>query len=174
MREEISCRGAASGLILIVPNNGQAGPIRDSREHPLHAGGIACRKTPAGRRRRHERLHFSRVQSEHARSEWVENRAAFREAIRQLEFYFEGKLFEFQLNLRPAGTAFQLAVWMALREIPYGQTITYGKLAVRIGNPAASRAVGLANGANPIAIVIPCHRVIGADGRLTGFGGSLT
>jgi methylated-DNA-[protein]-cysteine S-methyltransferase len=121
-----------------------------------------------------ERLHFSSgPKATRPDPEWVENRPAFREAVRQLELYFEGKLFEFQLDLRPGGTAFQLAVWKALREIPYGQTITYGELARRIRNPGASRAVGLANGANPIAIVIPCHRVIGSDGRLTGFGGGL-
>lgn len=79
----------------------------------------------------------------------------------------------FDLALAPQGTPFQLRVWDELRKIPYGETISYGELARRIGNPKASRAVGLANGANPIAIVIPCHRVIGSDGRLVGFGGGL-
>jgi methylated-DNA-[protein]-cysteine S-methyltransferase len=121
-----------------------------------------------------ERLHFSRgSKAQEADPEWVENGKVFREAVRQLESYFAGKLKDFRLELQPAGTPFQLAVWRELREIPYGQTISYGELARRIGNPAASRAVGLANGANPIAIIVPCHRVIGANGKLTGFGGGL-
>ena len=79
----------------------------------------------------------------------------------------------FDLPLAPQGTPFQLAVWNRLCEIPYGETISYGELARRIGNPNASRAVGLANGSNPIPIVIPCHRVIGSNGKLTGYGGGL-
>jgi len=94
-------------------------------------------------------------------------------AGRQLEAYFAGERHDFDLPLAPAGTAFQLRVWAALREIPYGQTISYGELARRIDNPQASRAVGLANGRNPISVIIPCHRVIGADGSLTGYGGGL-
>ena len=80
---------------------------------------------------------------------------------------------EFALPLAPEGTTFQLEVWAALEEIPYGETISYAELAVRVGNPAAVRAVGLANGKNPLPIVVPCHRVIGSDGSLTGFGGGL-
>jgi len=95
------------------------------------------------------------------------------EARRQLVAYFAGERQDFDLPLAPAGTAFQLQVWAALREIPYGQTISYGELARRIDNPQASRAVGLANGRNPISVIIPCHRVIGADGSLTGYGGGL-
>ncbi len=95
------------------------------------------------------------------------------EAVRQLEEYFAGERTEFHLPLEPTGTAFQTATWMQLREIPYAETINYGQLAGRVGNPAASRAVGLANGRNPISIVVPCHRVIGADGSLTGYGGGL-
>lgn len=95
------------------------------------------------------------------------------EAIRQLREYFRGARTEFDLPLAPEGTAFQRRVWRALQEIPYGKTWSYGELAKRIGNPKASRAVGAANGANPLPIVIPCHRVIGADGTLTGFGGGL-
>lgn len=94
-------------------------------------------------------------------------------AATQLREYFAGDRKEFELPLSPAGTQFQLAVWQRLREIPYGTTISYGELARRVGNPAASRAVGLANGRNPIAIVVPCHRVIGANGALTGFGGGM-
>jgi methylated-DNA-[protein]-cysteine S-methyltransferase len=97
----------------------------------------------------------------------------FAEVVAQLEAYFAGTLTEFDLPLELEGTAFQRRVWQALREIPYGQTRSYGQLAAGIGAPGASRAVGLANGRNPISIIVPCHRVIGADGTLTGFGGGL-
>lgn len=96
-----------------------------------------------------------------------------RETIRQLKAYFAGELEEFDLPLAPEGTAFQLKVWENLCDIPFGETISYGELARRIGNPNASRAVGLANGSNPIPIIIPCHRVIGSNGKLTGYGGGL-
>ena len=92
---------------------------------------------------------------------------------RQLEEYFHGERREFDLPLAPRGTEFQQKVWRRLRDIEYGTTTTYGALAQELGNPQASRAVGLANGSNPIPIVIPCHRVIGANGALTGFGGGL-
>lgn len=92
---------------------------------------------------------------------------------RELQRYFRGELREFQVALAPQGTDFQLQVWNALREIRYGRTTTYGELARSIGRPAAVRAVGAANGANPIPIIVPCHRVIGSDGSLTGFGGGL-
>ena len=95
------------------------------------------------------------------------------DAVRQLREYFSGKRMDFDLPLDPQGTAFQRGVWKRLEEIPYGETISYGELAKRVGNPKASRAVGAANGQNPIPIVIPCHRVIGANGKLTGFGGGL-
>lgn len=91
----------------------------------------------------------------------------------QLDAYFRRERRSFELELAPEGTEFQQAVWARLQEIPYGSTCTYGQLAVRVGRPDASRAVGAANGANPIAIVIPCHRVIGAGGALTGFGGGI-
>lgn len=107
------------------------------------------------------------------RQGWVHKVGGFREAGRQLDLYFAGKLREFTLDLRPEGTPFQLAVWGELIRIPYGTTVSYGEIARRLGKPGASRAVGLANGANPIAIIIPCHRVIGAGGALTGFGGGL-
>jgi methylated-DNA-[protein]-cysteine S-methyltransferase len=97
----------------------------------------------------------------------------FAAAADQLAAYFAGLLTEFTLPIAPVGTPFQSRVWAALRAIPYGETWSYGQLANKIGNPAAVRAVGLANGRNPIAIVIPCHRVIGADGSLTGYGGGL-
>lgn len=95
------------------------------------------------------------------------------EAARQLRAYFDGRRSDFDLPIAPEGTGFQLSVWKRLQDIPYGQTISYGELARRVGNPKASRAVGAANRANPIPIVIPCHRVIGANGKLTGFGGGL-
>jgi len=91
----------------------------------------------------------------------------------QLDEYFEGKRRAFDLQLRPEGTAFQKSVWSILQTIPYGKTITYKDIALELGNLAAIRAVGRANGSNPIPIIIPCHRVIGADGSLTGFGGGL-
>jgi methylated-DNA-[protein]-cysteine S-methyltransferase len=104
---------------------------------------------------------------------WHEDAAPLAETIRQLEAYFAGELESFTLPLAPHGTPFQMEVWRRLCDIPYGQTISYGELARRIGNPKASRAVGLANGSNPIPIVIPCHRVIGSNGKLTGYGGGL-
>jgi methylated-DNA-[protein]-cysteine S-methyltransferase len=97
----------------------------------------------------------------------------FAAAARQLAAYFAGQLTRFSLPLSPRGTEFQRQVWAALQEIPYGQTVTYGQLAADLGRPAASRAVGLANGRNPVSIVVPCHRVIGSDGSLTGYGGGL-
>jgi methylated-DNA-[protein]-cysteine S-methyltransferase len=96
-----------------------------------------------------------------------------RQARRQLGEYFAGKRRMFDLPLAPAGTEFQRTVWTTLASIPYGQTISYAQLAMRVGRPTATRAVGAANGRNPLPIVLPCHRVIGADGSLTGFGGGL-
>lgn len=96
-----------------------------------------------------------------------------KEAARQLESYFAGELKEFSLPLEPSGTDFLKQVWSALCEIPFGKTATYGEIAERIGRPKAARAVGLANNRNPIPIFIPCHRVIGADGSLTGYRGGL-
>lgn len=107
------------------------------------------------------------------RPDWSEDKAPFAEVIRQLRAYFSGELKAFDLPLAPEGTEFQLLVWNSLRRIPYGETISYAQLAENIGNPKAVRAVGLANGCNPIPIIIPCHRVIGSDGSLTGFGGGL-
>ena len=94
-------------------------------------------------------------------------------AAEQLEAYFAGKRTVFALPLRPAGTAFQLSVWQALTEIPYGETRSYGEIAAAVGNSKASRAVGMANNRNPISILIPCHRVIGSTGVLVGYGGGL-
>ena len=105
--------------------------------------------------------------------EWLQQEQPFSLAITQLREYFGGARRRFELTLAPRGTPFQLAVWQLLRTIPYGQTVSYGELAQRLGRPEAARAVGLANGANPLPIIVPCHRVIGADGSLTGFGGGL-
>jgi methylated-DNA-[protein]-cysteine S-methyltransferase len=105
---------------------------------------------------------------------WIESAAGpVGEAIRQLREYFAGRRREFDLPLSPQGTEFQKSVWRRLQEIPYGATISYGELAKRVGNANASRAVGAANGKNPLPIVVPCHRVIGANGKLVGFGGGL-
>ena len=102
-----------------------------------------------------------------------EDGAALRDVIRQLQAYFAGELETFYVALAPEGTPFQQKVWSELLRIPYGETISYGELARRIGNANASRAVGLANGSNPIPIIVPCHRVIGSNGKLTGYGGGL-
>ena len=95
------------------------------------------------------------------------------ETERQLKEYFDGKRTSFSVNLDPVGTKFQTQVWQALSEIPFGETRNYGEIAKRIGRPSAARAVGAANGRNPISIIVPCHRVIGASGQLTGFAGGL-
>lgn len=108
-------------------------------------------------------------------ADWVQvNRyGAIKEAAQQLDAYWSGELFDFDLPLAATGTPFQHKVWAALRTIPYGKTASYGDIARKIGSPTASRAVGAANGRNPIAIVVPCHRVIGANGTLTGYAGGL-
>lgn len=99
--------------------------------------------------------------------------APFGPVIEQLAEYFAGQRSEFDVVMALTGTPFQRTVWAALREIPYGETVSYGELAERIGQPSASRAVGLANGKNPIGIIVPCHRVVGSTGNLTGYGGGL-
>ena len=104
---------------------------------------------------------------------WEPDDDAFPEAVEQLDAYFAGDLVEFDLDLNLVGTAFQRKVWEALLTIPYGETRSYGEIARQVGSPAASRAVGLANGHNPIGIIVPCHRVIGSNGSLTGYGGGL-
>ena len=110
---------------------------------------------------------------EHPRPDWTEDRSAFTDTIRQLKAYFRGELKKFHLPLSLVGTDFQLRVWRRLCSIPYGQTTTYGELARGLGEPNAARAVGLANGSNPIPIIVPCHRVIGCNGKLVGYGGGL-
>jgi methylated-DNA-[protein]-cysteine S-methyltransferase len=104
---------------------------------------------------------------------WPGDEGLFQEPIRQLQAYFAGQLEAFDLPLAPQGTPFQLAVWQRLGQVPYGETISYGELARWLGNPQAARAVGSANRANPMPIVIPCHRVLGRNGKLTGYGGGL-
>ncbi|HET6919856.1 MAG TPA: methylated-DNA--[protein]-cysteine S-methyltransferase [Jiangellaceae bacterium] len=106
-------------------------------------------------------------------ADWVEDGSRFEAARHQLQEYFAGDRTEFDLPLRPTGTPFQQEVWSALQSIPYGEVRSYGEIAAQIGRPGASRAVGLANGSNPIAVIVPCHRVIGSSGSLTGYGGGL-
>lgn len=105
--------------------------------------------------------------------DWIESDAPFTDAAEQLSAYFAGELKKFNVKLKPNGTEFQLAVLEELMRIPYGETATYGDIAARIGRPRAVRAVGAANGRNPLPVIIPCHRVIGSGGKLTGFGGGL-
>jgi methylated-DNA-[protein]-cysteine S-methyltransferase len=110
---------------------------------------------------------------EPSRTDWAQNDAAFAQAVAQLNAYFAGARTDFDVELDMRGTDFQLRVWKALLTIPYGETRSYGEIAEQIGAPGAARAVGLANGHNPIAVIVPCHRVIGANGKLTGYGGGL-
>lgn len=120
------------------------------------------------------RLSYTRERGPvHLGQAWQASQAAFREAVRQLNAYFGRELRTFELSLHLVGTEFQRIVWDALCLIPYGSTISYGEVARRIGRPAAVRAVGGANHANPVAIVVPCHRVIGSNGKLVGYGGGL-
>jgi methylated-DNA-[protein]-cysteine S-methyltransferase len=108
-------------------------------------------------------------------SDWIEDDSAtpFPEIRQQLTAYFAGNLTEFELPVKMQGTLFQQRVWDVLKTIPYGTTMSYGELAQQIDRPHASRAVGLANGRNPVSIIVPCHRVIGANGKLTGYGGGI-
>lgn len=104
---------------------------------------------------------------------WEHSEKPFRETIRQLKAYFKGKLTHFDLDVDGDGTEFQQRVWRELCNVPYGETVSYGEIAKAIGRPTASRAVGMANGRNPISIVVPCHRIIGSNGKLVGYGGGL-
>lgn len=105
--------------------------------------------------------------------DWEPDRGLLDEPVRQLMAYFQGRLKTFDVPVAPVGTAFQQAVWRQLQAIPYGETMSYGELARRLDHPKAVRAVGLANGSNPISIIIPCHRVVGSNGSLVGYGGGL-
>jgi methylated-DNA-[protein]-cysteine S-methyltransferase len=128
----------------------------------------------AGSRHALKIVYFSRgKKAQAAQPDWERSDAVFKRVKRQLTEYFDGERRTFDIPLAPDGTDFQRAVWHALTTIPYGTTCAYRDIAVRIGQPTALRAVGAANGANPIPIIIPCHRVIGSDGSLTGFGGGL-
>lgn len=104
---------------------------------------------------------------------WSFDEKPFRTAIRQLAEYFEGRRKKFSIKLSPEGTPFQHRVWQRLRSVPYGRTASYGEIATAVGQPKASRAVGAANGRNPLSIVVPCHRIIGRTGQLVGYGGGL-
>ncbi|MFG1932316.1 methylated-DNA--[protein]-cysteine S-methyltransferase [Mycobacterium sp. NPDC048908] len=129
--------------------------------------------TLAGKQGRLMHLRMVDQTYEPSRDGWVPDDDAFSEAVDQLEAYFAGELTEFDVDLDLVGTAFQRKVWEALLTIPYGETRSYGEIARQIGTPAAFRAVGLANGHNPIGIIVPCHRVIGSNGGLTGYGGGI-
>lgn len=124
-----------------------------------------------------DRLHYiffpTEARAQEPPAGWQRDDAHFTNTFRQLDAYFAGELTRFALPLHFGGTPFQTQVWSALCDIPFGETISYRTLAERIGKPRAYRAVGAANGANPIPIVVPCHRVIGSDNSLTGFGGGL-
>ena len=129
--------------------------------------------TLAGADGRLQHLRMEDQTYEPSRAGWEPDDAAFPDAVEQLTAYFEGSLTEFDVDLQLGGTQFQRRVWEALLTIPYGQTRTYGEIAQQVDAPTAFRAVGLANGHNPIGIIVPCHRVIGANGSLTGYGGGL-
>jgi methylated-DNA-[protein]-cysteine S-methyltransferase len=121
-------------------------------------------------------MHLRMTEQSHEpdRSRWTSaDPGAFAGAVEQLDAYFAGTLTEFDVDLDVAGTPFQRRVWAALQTVPYGATRSYGQIADQIGSPGASRAVGLANGRNPVSIIVPCHRVIGSNGGLTGYGGGL-
>lgn len=115
----------------------------------------------------------NRVRPGEPKANWRKDPEPLREAMSQLDAYFDGRRRSFDLKLALEGTPFQMSVWRALKEIPYGETLSYGELAEKIGRPGAARAVGGAVGKNPLPIVLPCHRVIGSNGSLTGFGGGL-
>jgi methylated-DNA-[protein]-cysteine S-methyltransferase len=127
----------------------------------------------AARNQAIEFLFFPGNKGQQPESNWRLNPSAFTEARKQLDQYFAGERRNFSVPLAPHGTPFQQRVWQALVTIPYGETTSYSDIAVKIGHPKACRAVGMANRCNPIPIIIPCHRVIGKDGSLTGFGGGL-
>jgi methylated-DNA-[protein]-cysteine S-methyltransferase len=124
----------------------------------------------AGDERGLARLHMAPFRTDPG---WRRDDGAFEDVRRQLEQYFGGERRAFDVELALAGNSFELAVWQALLQIPYGETTSYGAIARQIDHPHAPRAVGVANGRNPVAVIVPCHRVIGADGSLTGYGGGL-
>ena len=119
------------------------------------------------------RLHMQAAGRTRIDAGWIRDEAPFEDAIEQLEEYFAGERREFELDLAMHGDAFERRVWTALRGSPYGETVSYGEIARDLGHPDAARAVGRANARNPVAVIVPCHRVIGADGSLTGYAGGL-
>jgi methylated-DNA-[protein]-cysteine S-methyltransferase len=129
--------------------------------------------TLAGKNGRLRHLRMVDQTYEPSHDGWESDDTTFEDVVGQLEAYFAGDLVDFHVELDLVGTEFQRRVWAALLTIPYGETRSYGEIAVQIGSPGASRAVGLANGHNPVGIIVPCHRVIGASGSLTGYGGGL-
>jgi methylated-DNA-[protein]-cysteine S-methyltransferase len=129
--------------------------------------------TLAGKGRRLMHLRMVDQTYEPSHDDWQADDDAFRDVVEQVEAYFAGERTKFDVELDMVGTAFQRRVWAALLTIPYGETRSYGEIARQIGSPGAFRAVGLANGHNPIGIIVPCHRVIGSNGSLTGYGGGL-
>jgi methylated-DNA-[protein]-cysteine S-methyltransferase len=129
--------------------------------------------TLAGRDGRLRHLRMVDQTYEPSHGGWVADDNVFADAVAQLEAYFAGDLIDFELDLELIGTDFQRRVWAALLTIPYGETRSYGEIALQIGSRSGSRAVGMANGHNPIGIIVPCHRVIGANGSLTGYGGGI-
>ena len=149
-----------------------ASPIGDcviiASEH-----GICWTGTPGTSRERGLTWIRQKLQAEPVIEDSTTANAPLQQAVDELQRYFAGECVAFSCPLDLHGTPFQLAVWQALRTIPYGETRSYGEIAQQIGRPAASRAVGAANGANPVAIIVPCHRVIGSNGTLTGYGGGL-
>jgi methylated-DNA-[protein]-cysteine S-methyltransferase len=147
MRQWVTIGSPVGPLTLVAAGGALAGLYMEAQRHLPGAAAFGAPGDPAG--------------------------SPFAAAARQLDAYFTGELTRFDLELEPEGTPFQRMVWAALRAIPYGQTVTYGQLAAGLGAPGSSRAVGLANGKNPISIVVPCHRVVGSDGSLTGYGGGL-
>jgi methylated-DNA-[protein]-cysteine S-methyltransferase len=136
-------------------------------------GGLLLARDDAGLRLIHFAVGADLEVGPYVKPNWRRDDDAFDDVVLQLEEYFAGFRRQFTLRLAPEGTPFQQQVWKALLDIPYGETISYGELAARIGQRSASRAVGLANGSNPLPIVVPCHRVIGSNGKLTGYGGGL-
>ena len=163
-RETITRTVGEGGLVVPSPIGDLMLRVADGALTAVHFGGA-----PSGE---HAALGTSTAAPEASTAAPVE--PVLRATAEQLAAYFSGELREFVLPLRPAGTPFELAVWEALRHIPYGETVSYGELAARLGRPGAARAVGRANALNPLPVVIPCHRVIGAYGTLTGYSGGLS
>ncbi|MCT4655567.1 MAG: methylated-DNA--[protein]-cysteine S-methyltransferase [Cohaesibacter sp.] len=151
-----------------------SGPDSDTRIYYCHMESPLGPLLMGGEGGRLQFLHFPKsARRRQIQDHWLENTEPFKEAIAQLTAYFALELTQFDLSYHLEGTAFQISVWEQLAQIPYGELLSYGDIAKALGNEGASRAVGLANNANPLPIIIPCHRVIGSDGKLVGFGGGM-